>query len=1019
MLAAFAIHRWQLTLILFTMLALLGMLSLATIPRAVDPHFPLPVVVITAVQPGFDAEEMEQTVTKPIEEVLQGLEDVKNIFSTSNDSNMVIRAEFDWSGDPDRYFNDTVREITAVRGRLPADLARLEFKKMRTTNASVLQLALVSQTASWRRMDKYAQDLSELLARDQEVREASVYGLPQPEVSVSVDSGRLAQLRLPATAVADALRQGGTDISGGSVVSGKRRYNVDAGGAFRRLDSIRSLPLRANSGTLVRVGDVATVTWGAEEARTRTFHNGKRAVLVTVNQKDGTDATRLRDRLMTDVAAFRQNLPPDIGIAKQFDQTRDIGKRLRELARDFGIALFLVMFTLLPLGWRAAAIVMVSIPLSLATGLIAVDVAGYNLNQLTVAGFILSLGLLVDDSIVVIENIARHLRMGKERVQAAIEGAQEITLAVIGSTGVLVAAFVPMLFLPEGAGKYTQSFIATIIFTVVASLLVSLTIIPFLASRLLPRNADPHGNRLLQWLTSNIERLYKPLLHRALEMPRRTVYGALAITLSAFALVPVLGLLLFPDADASYFKVTVEAEQGASLDQTEAIVRQVSALLAAEPAIKVRAENVGRRNPSVFYNNFDSSESSSEGEVLAVMEDWRGADSRAMIDRLRSRFDDISGARVKLVLFQNGAPISAPVEFRIVGTELNVLKVQAARVEEVLRATPGARDVVNPVRFDRNDLDLRIDDGRAALLGIAEGAPRRAVRLALAGEAAGTFRDAEGDSYPVVVRLPLAGNQPVSALESVYVPTRLGDPVPLSAITEPRITAVPALIKRHDLERTVEVTAQTEDGFLASAVTADAKARLDKLKLPAGYRITVGGEAEKINDTLSGFGPIIVIALLAIFGILVAEFGRFREALVVAGVIPLGTFGGLIALLVTGNSLSFLSIIGFVALIGIEIKNSILLVDFTAQLRREGLDLKTAIERAGAVRFLPVLLTSVTAIGGLLPLALLGGALYSPLAIVIIGGLISSTLLSRIVTPAMYWLVARGAETDEQKEVTA
>jgi multidrug efflux pump subunit AcrB len=1015
----FAIRRWQLTLVLFALLTALGYSAFTSIPRAVDPHFPLPVVVITAVQPGADAAVMEQTVAKPIEELMQGLEDVKEIVSSSNDSSTVIRAEFDWSGDADRYFNDTVREVTAIRNRLPADLAKLEFKKIRTTNASVLQIALVSETASWRRMEKYGRDISEAFSRYTAVREAEIHGLPQPEVTVAINPSRLAELRLPASAIADALRLGGADVASGAVISGTRRFNVEAGGAFKDLDMIRNLPLRSNSGTILRVGDVASVAWGAEEARTQMYHNGKRAIWITANQKVGTDATKLRDALLKELELQKKILPPDMDIAVQFDQSRDIVKRLKELGRDFAIALFLVMFTLLPLGWRAAAIVMVSIPLSLASGLLAIYASGFNLNQLVVAGFILSLGLLVDDSIVVIENIARHLRMGKERVQAAIDGTKEIQIAVLGSTGVLIFAFFPMLFLPEGAGQYTKSFIASVMFTVAASLIISLTIIPFLASRLLKRDADEHGNPLLQWLTRNIDQFYRPLLHKALEMPRRTVFAAMAITISAFGLVPILGFGLFPDADASHFRVSIEAEQGTSLDETGRIVRLVSEILATEKAVKVRAENVGRRNPPAFYNSFDSNETSTAGEILVITNGWEGEETMAMVARLRTQFATISGARIRLILYKNGAPVNAPVEFRAVGPDLAVLQQLAARVEAVLQDTPGTRDIVNPVATNRIDLDMRIDDAKAALLDIPSGSPRRTIRLALSGERAGSFRDSEGDSYPVVVRLPLNQSQPVSALDSIYLSSRNGAPVALAEITNPQLVAVPPLIKRRNLERTVEVTAQIEDGVLASTVTSDAKARLDKLQLPLGYSIRVGGEAEKIDETVSGFGPIILIALFVIFGILVAEFGEFREAIVVAGVIPLGTFGGFIALLLSGNNVSFLTIIGFIALVGIEVKNSILLVDFTTQLRKAGMGLREAIERAGEVRFLPVLLTSVTAIGGLLPLALFGGNLYGPLAIVLIGGLISSTILSRVVTPTMYLLVVRGREAKKEAAAQA
>ncbi len=372
----------------------------------------------------------------------------------------------------------------------------------------------------------------------------------------------------------------------------------------------------------------------------------------------------------------------------------------------------------------------------------------------------------------------------------------------------------------------------------------------------------------------------------------------------------------------------------------------------------------------------------------------------------------IYGKLLTLVIFQNGAPINAPVEFRIIGPDLGRLKELASTAEETLQKTPGTRDILNQVRTDRVDLDLGIDDAKAALLDIPAGAPRRAVRLAISGEASGNFRDEEGDSYPVTVRLPLEGTQPVSAVENVYVSSRAGRPIALAEISDPKLISQPPSIRRYNLERFVSITAQVQPGFLPSKVNQDGLARLRKIELPNGYRIEEGGEAQAIANTFAGFGPVILFALFAIFSILVAEFGRFREALVVAGVIPLGTFGGLMGLLITGNNLSFLAVIGFVALIGIEIKNSILLVDFTSQLREQGMKLREAIEKAGEVRFMPVLLTSITAIGGLMPLALFGGSLYSPLAIVLIGGLISSTILSRIVTPTMYLLVVRGVETN-------
>ena len=1017
-LAAFTISRWQLSLVAFMLLAALGLTSLLTIPRSVDPHFPIPVITVIIALPGADAADIEQTIAKPIEEVLRGIDDIDEIRATITDGFVTVTAEFDWDGNTDQYFNDVVREVSAIRNQLPEGITELRYRKARTTEAAVLQLALVSKTASWRRMQKYSEDIRDAFVRYPGVRNTVIDGLPTPEVQVAIDSRRLAELGLAPSAIADALRRGGAELPPGAVESAGRRFNVEAGGAYRDLDTIRQLPIRAGNGTLLRIDDVADVAWGTAEQLYITRYNGERAVFLSIQQKDGYDVIRLRASLEQELARQRDIFPPDIRMEQIFDQSRDIEYRLNELTRDFSIALFLVIFTLLPLGWRASVIVMISIPLSLASGLLAINLMGFNLSQLAVAGFIVALGLLVDDSIVVTENIARHLRMGKRRAIAAIDGTREITPAVLGSTGVLIFAFMPLLFLPEGAGKFTQSFIYTILFTVFASLIISLTIIPFLASRILSRDEDAEGNAILRWLTGQIEHFYRPILHRALDMPRRTLWASMALTLSAFALIPVLGFSLFPYADTGYFRVTVEAEQGSGVLRTDALIKRAEAVLAREPDIKVRAANTGSANPQVFYNVFALDQRPNFGEVFVVMDRWHPDRSPQMIERIRERLDAIPGARFNVELFQNGAPVASPVALRIRGENLETLRAIAAKVEVIVRNTPGARDVINPVANDGIDLDIGLDEGKAALLNIAPGEPRRAIRLALSGENAAWFRDEEGDNYRVVVRLPITNAQPISALERIYVANRDGDAVPLSQISTPRLESVPPQIQRYQLERSVTITANAKPGVLPSRISRQAMEKVDQLKLPAGYQVTLGGEAEAIASVFGGLGPIILIALFGIFAVLVAEFGRFRETIVVAGVIPLGTFGGFIALFISGASLSYMAIIGFVALVGIEIKNSILLVDFTTQLRREGMALRAAIERAGEVRFLPVLLTSVTAIGGLLPLALFGGSLYSPLASVIIGGLISSTLLSRIVTPVMYLLIARGDEQDAVKSAS-
>ncbi len=1005
--AAAAVRYWQFTLVASILAALLGIQAFLGIPRSVDPQVPFSAAIVTAVLPGADAATVEETVAKPIEDVVQGLDNVREVRSTSSSGVAVISVEFLYGTDPELALDRTIRDVSAIRGQLPSGIARLDFRRPRPTEAAVLQLALVSKDASWRRMEKYASDIRERLNVVSGVRATTLFGLAAPEVRVALDSGRLAEAGLPAVAVASALAAGGVEVPAGSVQSGPRRLNVDAGGAYRAMEAIKAVPLRVGGGRILRIGDVANIGWAESEQLNLTRFNGERAVFIAIKQKDGVSAPVLQADLVKAVDKLQGELPPDMKLKIGFDQSRDIERRLSELARDFSIALALVLITLLPLGLRASIVVMVSIPLSLAMGVFMLSRFGFTLNQISIAGFIISLGLLVDDSIVVTENIERHLRDGDDPEKAAISGTREISAAVLGSTGVLLFAFLPLAFLPEGSGDFVRGLPVAVLVTVASSLLVSLTVIPFLASRLLKREHDARGNRFLQFVTKGIETFYQPLLHRALDNPRRTLWGTLAVCLAVFATVPLIGFSLFPTTDAPYFMVRIEAPEGSGVAETDHIVRAVSAELAKEPEIITRMENVGKGNPQIFYNNIPREDDTRYGEIFVTLREWSTQDSPAMIQRLRKKLSRFPDARVTVVQFEQGPPIEAPVAIRIQGPELAVLKSLSAQVAGIMSATDGLRDVEDPLAVDRVDLDLGIDQDKASLLNVAPDAIRRTVRIALSGERASNFRDAEGDTYPITVRMPLNQSQPVSALSGIYVPSQSGQIVPLSQIASPTLKSVPSQIRRYRLQRYTTVTGFDEPGFLASYLNKEIVERIKKISFPAGYSWEEGGAAEVAARNTSGLGGVILLAVFGIFGVLVAEFGRFREVLVVAGVIPLGLVGGLLALLLTGNSLSFLAVIGFVALIGIEIKNSILLVDFTSQLRDRGFGLRDAIEKAGEIRFLPVLLTSVTAIGGLMPLALSGVPLYAPLAWVIIGGLISSTLLSRIVTPVMYLLVAR------------
>ncbi len=1002
----YPIRRYQPTLVAFLCLVALGVVAFINVPREEDPYFKTSGFFISAVIPGADPVDIERLVAKPLEDRLAELDDVKSIETTVVDGLSVITLKFHAFTDPDKKYDEVTREVNALRPSLPAEIERLEIRKFSPSLVNIVQFALVSPTATYRELEDLARDLKDSLKTVDGVRTAETWAIPKRELRVEIDQRRMAELGITPGRLIDALQSENSNIPAGTLDLGPRSFSLKTSGSYESTDQVLDTVVGARAGAITRVRDFARVFWAEQPWTYVGRFNGERAVFVTANQKDGYNILRVRERIAKKVQVFAGTLPGRVRLEWGFDQSRNVSQRLDRLYTDLGIAIGLVSITLLPLGLRAAGIVMVSIPLSLAVGLAGLYLLGYSLNQLSIAGFVLALGLLVDDSIVVVENISRHLRMGLSRAEAALRGTRQILQAILGCTAALLFAFLPLLALPETAGKFIRVLPLTVIMTIIGSLLIALFIIPFIASRALHPRPGPAGNRVLQRLMGAIERYYRPALEYCLARPRATAIVAIGgSVIGSLLLLPVVGSSLFPKADTPMFLVAIETPNGSSLAETDRVVRLVETRLQATPAVKAFFTNIGRGNPQVFYNAIPLDDAPNYAEVFVQLHDYDTRVTPRQLEALRQDFARYPNARIYVNEFVNGPPISAPIAVRIVGPDLATLERLSKSIESLLAGVPGTREVENPLRVARTNLRLRPDSRKASQLGVPSVEFDRAVRLSVAGIAVGTFKEADGEQYDIVVRTPVGRRADLAALGEVRVPTLSGGSLPLSQLAQPQFEQALTQIQRYDRERSVTIDADVVPGLNTAKVTVAVIRTLDRFDWPPGYHYAMGGEAQSGSESFAGVGTAAIVALFGIFAILVIEFGSFRSTLIVLTVVPVGIFGGFLLLLATGNSVSFTASIGFIALVGIEIKNSILLVDFTNQLRSEGVGLDAAIERAGEIRFVPILLTSATAIGGLLPLALQNSGLYSPMAWVIIGGLLTSTFLARLVTPVMYKLL--------------
>lgn len=1000
----YAVRNSQFTLVIFFCLTALGVIAYRTIPRLEDPDFKVPSFSVVAVYPGANARDIEQLVARPLEDAFKELDDIDKLRSTVKDGFAFIGIDFTYGTDTEKKYEEVLRQVNVERPRLPTGVVEVEVRKIQTTNVAMLQVALISPDASYPRLQELAENLRKRFEAVPGVRQARKHAYPEKQLRVSLDLDRVSQQRLSLAQIIGAIQGDNATIPGGAVEVGARRFNVKTSGSYASIDEVRMTPVLTGGAGVVFLKDVADVQWATADKEDFGRYNGERAVFVTARPRAAQNLLELSRGLRAEVERFRAGLPGDVRLEVGWDQSENVERRLGRLEHDFLIAFVLVLLTVLPLGFRASLLVVVSIPLSLAMGVAVLAVAGYSLNQLSIVGCVIALGLLVDDSIVVVENIARFRRMGRSAVAAAIEGTQQIAVAVLGTTATLLFAFLPLIMLPGGPGQFIRSLPLAVVYTVLASLVVALTLIPLLASFVLRGDAHPEGNFLLRGLQRGIEGSYRPILHWCMQHRGAALGFSAVLVAGSFALIPGIGFSLFPKAGVPQFLIQIEAEEGASIAATDRIAREVEGRLAQRRDVLRYFTTVGNNNPQVYYNEVPQATKANIAELFVTLRDYDPKATPVALEGLRQEVTAIPGARIVVKEFENGPPIEAPIAVRVFAEDLDQLAAMSARVEAVLRGIDGTHSVNNPVRLRRTDLRVVVNRPQAAILGVPEAEIDRAVRLALAGLDVSRFREGNGDERVIQLALPRGDRATLDNWHRIQV-QGAGGYLPIAQVAELRFESAPPVIQRFNRERSSTVAAHVREGFNVNKLTQATAAALRQLDWPAGVRWEFGGEVESRRESFGDLTGAILIAAFGILAILVLEFGSFRGTLIVASVIPLGFIGGILGLWLTGYSLSFMAAIGFVALIGIEIKNSILLVDFTNQLRAQGMELKAAIEKAGEIRFLPVVLTTLTALGALLPLALQGSGLYSPLAIVIMGGLVSSLLLSRLVTPVLYSLL--------------
>jgi multidrug efflux pump subunit AcrB len=1002
-----AIQNHQFTLVLVALLFILGLVSFLTMPRSEDPAVQPAGASVFVIYPGATPADIEELILEPLEEVINEIEDIKSLEGTAEDGIGTIMTEFISGSDPDEKYAEFVQKVNSIRSQLPDDILHIELFKWSITDVNILQIALLSETDSYRRLQDEADNLKRQIEKAPGVRRVDVHAVPQQEVRVAVKLEKMAAFKISMNQLMGAIQASNQNIPGGYLDIDTKRFNIQTSGSYESIEQIKNTVVHAGNGKIVYLKDVADVFFAYEDDKYFARVNGTTAVFVTVQQKENTNIFQVMDGVKSRVAAFEASLPSTISLDYVFDQSESVSDRLNTFFGNLLQGLVLVgLVVLLAVGYRAAGIVILVIPFSILIGIGFIDLSGYGLQQMTIAGLVIALGLLVDNAIVVTENIARFMRLGHNRVEAAAQGTSQVGWAIVSATVTTVLAFVPMMLMGNVTGDFIRSMPLTVVYTLIASLFLSLTFTPYLSSKFL--NVEKSSKRRIrQWMNTFVENQYRRTLDRALKHPVLVIVLAVVIFFSSFLLFPLVGVSFFPKAEKPQFMININTPSGTNIQETNRVAADVESVLAEFDNIKYSVANIGHGNPRIYYNVFPKRDRATHAQIFVQMKEFELNDFYMTLNQLRERFTDYPVAKIEVKEFEQGPHVDAPIAIRLLGDNLDVLEEISRDVEDIFLGTPGTVNVNNPLSTSKTDLYVKINRDKAGMLGLPLVEIDKAIRAGLAGLTVSQFRDAEGEEFDIVVRLPYEDKPSLDDFSKIYITSMTGAAIPHTSVATVEFKATPMMIDHYNLERTVIIMSDVLDGYSVDDVTKEIITKLDQYNLPQDYRYSVGGELESREESFGGMLQAIVVALIGIFAVLVLQFKSYTQPLIVFSAIPLAFIGSVLALLVTGYSFSFTAFIGLTSLVGIVVNNSIILVDYTNQLRAGGTSVIDALKEAGETRFIPIVLTTATTVGGLLPLTLIGGTLMAPMGWTIIGGLMVSTFLTLVVVPVLYKLMVK------------
>lgn len=1027
-------HRAIVLAVAVTILAV-GLFNLTTMPRREDPQITMRGALVITKWPGASAGRVENLIADPLEEIIGKMSEVDRIISKSIVGKSIIQVFLeDYVKEPEQVWNSMRARVARVQSGLPGDAGQpffnSDFGDVYEILFALYQVPPADKTSithpySFRDLEILAEAIEEDLEIIDTVAKVGIWGRQKEQIYVEVDSADWAKLDITESRLLEIFRARNIVIPGGEFDTATNRYTVKPTGEFSSTDQIADLAINQRDDVVpVRLGElpffidrryeepVETITRYTDPDRKHA-----QALVIGISMKTGrnvADMSRAVDRALADLQKSR--LPPDIRLVRVNDLPRQVDTRIKDFQVNLlSGALIILILALITMGWRVAVVVAASIPLSMLAALAAVRPLGIELEQFAIASLIISLGLVVDNAIVISDNTVRNMRENTSKLHACMDGAQSLARPLLIATATTIFAFLPMVTIIGDVGEYIGSLPIVVTATLAASYLSAMLVTPIMCYWLLkaPDKKVSTGRFAIlsqeyaTWLSQTYERtLGYALSHKAL------VSGLAVVAFGcSLALIPFIGSQFFPNGARDQFFIKVWMPEGTPVAKTSRVVHRIEEDLLAASAVTDKGEGIQRlasvvtfvgtggprfmltQEPEFDYPNY----------ALLLVNTTDPAITPKYASDIRKRLAaGYPEARINVSEFVLGPPVLNPVSFRISGPDHSILRKTARQMIKIFKQTPGATNVNSNWGATTHQIDVEIDTDAANLAGVTNAHVALATRSHLSGLPLGNFR--EGDySVPIVLRALREKRENPSDLSGIFVSGQDGK-VPLESIARLKLTRQSAVIVRRNRIPTVSVGAQVKEGLLANNVAERMKPGLQKLVagLPAGYRLAQGGEYEETVKAASQVGVAVVISLILIVLTLTAQYNQIHKPLIVMITIPFALTGVLFGLLVTGWAMGFMATLGVLALIGIVINNAIILIDFIDKRLADGFDLRTAVIEAGQLRMLPILLTTVTTIGGLLPLSLFGGPLWAPMTNGMIFGLIFSAALSLILVPVIY-----------------